>query len=68
MSMQDHVEGLRSKHATLEQAIDDEMHRPLPDQIRVSRLKREKLRIKDEIARLDGEGDSTTRSPEYELH
>ena len=30
------------------------MHRPLPDQSILSRLKREKLRIKDEMARLDG--------------
>lgn len=53
MTMQDHVESLRSKHAVLEQQIDDEMHRPLPDQAILTRLKREKLRIKDEIARLN---------------
>jgi len=52
--MQDYVESLRSKHALLEQQIDNEMHRPLPDQAVLSRLKREKLRIKDEIARLGG--------------
>lgn len=54
MTMQDYVESLRSKHAHLERQIDDEMHRPLPDQSILSRLKREKLRIKDEMARLDG--------------
>lgn len=54
MTMQDYVESLRSKHALLEQQIDNEMHRPLPDQAVLSRLKREKLRIKDEIARLGG--------------
>jgi hypothetical protein len=53
MTMQDYVESLRSKHAHLERQIDDEMHRPLPDQSVLSRLKREKLRIKDEMARLD---------------
>ena len=52
MTMHDYVESLRTKHATLEQQIDDEMHRPLPDQATLSRLKREKLKIKDEIARL----------------
>jgi hypothetical protein len=52
MTMQDYVESLRGKHALLEQQIDDEMHRPLPDQSVLTRLKREKLRIKDEIARL----------------
>ncbi len=53
MTMQDYVESLRSKHAHLERQIDDEMHRPLPDQSTISRLKREKLRLKDEIARMD---------------
>jgi hypothetical protein len=47
------VESLRSKHALLEQQIDDEMHRPLPDQTILTRLKREKLKIKDEIARMN---------------
>ena len=54
MTMHDYVESLRSKHAHLERQIDDEMHRPLPDQSILSRLKREKLKLKDEIARLDG--------------
>lgn len=66
MTMQDYVESLRGKHALLEQQIDDEMHRPLPDQSVLTRLKREKLRIKDEIARL-----GTVKSgaaPSRELH
>lgn len=53
MSMHEHVDSLRSKHARLEQLIDEELHRPLPDQVTVSRLKKEKLRIKDEIERLE---------------
>ena len=52
MTMHDYVESLRGKHAHLEQQIDDELHRPLPDHSILTRLKREKLRIKDEIARL----------------
>jgi hypothetical protein len=56
MTMQDYVESLRDKHALLEQQIDTELHRPLPDQMLLSRLKREKLKIKDEMVRLnDGE-------------
>lgn len=43
---------LSSKHAELEQAIEDENHRPLPDNLLITQLKRRKLRIKDEIARL----------------
>lgn len=58
--MQDYVESLHTKHASLEQQIDDEMHRPLPDQATLSRLKREKLKIKDEIARLGTKSSSAT--------
>lgn len=52
MSIHEHVESLRTKHAHLEQMIDEEVHRPLPDQGMVSRLKKEKLRIKEAIERL----------------
>lgn len=55
MSVQDYLEGLRSKHAHLEQAIDEEAHRPMPDQAILTRLKREKLKLKEEIVRLTGE-------------
>jgi hypothetical protein len=65
--MQDYVESLRSKHAVLEQQIDDELHRPLPDQAMLTRLKREKLRIKDEIARL-GKGSPGVATVSHEIH
>jgi len=52
MSLQEHVESLRAKHARLEQLIDEELHRPLADQATISRLKKEKLRVKDEIQKL----------------
>lgn len=67
MNMQEHVEELRVKHAHLEEEIDVESHRPMPDQSILSRLKREKLRIKDEIARL-GITSSRAASPVKELH
>lgn len=51
MAMHEHVESLRSKHARLEQLITDEMHRPMPDQTTLSRLKKEKLRLKEAIER-----------------
>ncbi len=52
MSVHEHVDSLRTKHAHLEHLIDEELHRPMPDQTAVSRLKKEKLRIKEEIERL----------------
>jgi len=53
MSQQDRIEALKEKHASLERAIDEETHRPLPDQAAIHDLKRQKLRIKDEIVQLE---------------
>lgn len=36
-------------HADLERQIDEEIHRPLPDQIHLTELKREKLKVKEEL-------------------
>jgi len=52
MTMEDRVETLRARHARLEHEIDEEVHRPLPDSVHVTELKRQKLRIKEEITRL----------------
>lgn len=52
MARAEHVEALKSKHAALEAKIDEENSRPLPDDALIHQLKREKLRIKDELARL----------------
>ena len=49
MSLQEHKDTLVSKHAALEQAIEEENNRPHPDEIRLHELKREKLRVKDLI-------------------
>jgi hypothetical protein len=53
MSPQDRIEALKVKHAELEHAIDEENRRPLPNRDAVSDLKRQKLRIKDEIFSLE---------------
>lgn len=52
MSLQDRIESLRAKHAALESAIEVENRRPLPDTEQIVSLKRQKLRIKDELANL----------------
>jgi hypothetical protein len=44
------VESLESKHQALHALIDEEEHRPHPDEDLLHRLKKEKLRIKDELA------------------
>lgn len=53
MSEKDHIEALREKHAALERAIDEENSRPQPNDDMISDLKRQKLRIKDEIYQLE---------------
>ena len=53
MSQQDRIEALKEKHASLERAIDEENRRPLPNDDMISDLKRQKLRIKDEIYQLE---------------
>ncbi len=55
MSFGSHLEQLSNKHATLEQAIHEEINRPHPDDVRLIQLKKEKLRIKDEMVRLSAE-------------
>jgi hypothetical protein len=47
--LQDRIEALKEKHAALELALDQENKRPLPNQDADYDLKRQKLRIKDEI-------------------
>lgn len=46
------IESLRSKHAEIEMALVTEARRPLPDENLLLTLKRQKLRIKDEIQRI----------------
>ena len=52
MTMDERIESLKSKHASLEATIQSETGRPRPDDTMIHELKREKLRIKDEIVRL----------------
>ena len=45
-----HLHALQSKHAGLDARLRDEMARPLPDTAMIQSLKRQKLRLKEEIA------------------
>ena len=44
-----HVNAIASKHAALHEIIAEEEHRPHPDMDLLHRLKKQKLRLKDEI-------------------
>ncbi len=46
------IETLRAEHQSLDSQLDEEMKRPAPDEFRIKELKQQKLRLKDEIAKL----------------
>ena len=46
------LRSLTERHATIERRIAAEDGRPRPDDIELARLKREKLRLKDELEKL----------------
>ncbi|GAC1338558.1 MAG: hypothetical protein NVSMB18_05160 [Acetobacteraceae bacterium] len=52
MSLESRIESLKGRHATLETRILDEDHRPQPDKDTLTRLKVEKLKLKEELERL----------------
>ncbi|HWA90517.1 MAG TPA: DUF465 domain-containing protein [Rhizomicrobium sp.] len=49
---QGQIQELSEKHKRLEETINAEMSNPDWDEIRVAALKKEKLRVKDELERL----------------
>lgn len=55
MALDAHLVELTEKHRALEEKIEAEMSRPLADQMKIAEMKKEKLRLKDEIARLQSE-------------
>ena len=52
MSVEEHIRALKDKHAELESQIVLENSRPHPDEIAIASLKKQKLKIKDELVRL----------------
>jgi hypothetical protein len=52
MALQGHIDELSEKHKKLEERIHDEMNHPDWNESQVAALKKEKLRIKDELERL----------------
>ncbi|HEB79671.1 MAG TPA: DUF465 domain-containing protein [Rhodospirillales bacterium] len=52
MSLVERIDALKSKHQALEAALEEQNSRPRPDEVEVHALKKQKLRIKDEILSL----------------
>lgn len=52
MSMSNHVQELRKKHTALSSKVEEVQRSPSSNDSEIRALKREKLRIKEEITRL----------------
>ncbi len=53
MSMEADLDQLKQKHADLDNRLDEEIQRPNPDQIVITQIKREKLKVKDALANME---------------
>lgn len=52
MAIEARIRELGHRHKSIERAIEDELHRPVADSTRVRDLKRQKLRLKEEMEHL----------------
>jgi hypothetical protein len=55
MSMQAHLAELEQRHRALEAELAEALAHPSTDDFRIAELKRRKLLVKDQIARLQNE-------------
>ncbi len=55
MSIVKHLEALKAKHEALDFEIEQESNRPLPDQSLISNLKKQKLKIKEEMEEISAQ-------------
>lgn len=54
MAIDGRIRELGNRHHTLERAIEEELGRPLADSARIADLKRQKLRLKEQMETLRG--------------
>lgn len=52
MSLSSHLQELRKKHASLEMEVEQAQRSPAFDDLQLTALKKQKLKIKEEIERL----------------
>ena len=52
MGIQSHLAELEKRHRALEDEINDAIAHPSTDDLKIAELKRRKLQVKDEMARL----------------
>ena len=56
MAIESHLQELVRKHGDIERMIEEAMMHPSIDDLEISELKRRKLMLKDQIAKLEGDG------------
>ncbi|MFH5924459.1 YdcH family protein [Roseomonas xinghualingensis] len=49
------LQSLKDRHSALDARITEETVRPMPDSLELARLKREKLRLKEEMERFEAQ-------------
>lgn len=54
MAVDARIRELGNRHTNLDRAITDELHRPMADSLKLKELKRQKLRLKEQIEGLRG--------------
>ena len=52
MTVASHLQELRRKHETLSDTVEQEQRSPGTDGLRIAELKKQKMRLKEEITRL----------------
>lgn len=52
MALEARLRELGARHQSLEKAIQDELRRPSADELKLKELKRQKLKLKDELESL----------------
>ena len=55
MAIDGRIRELGNRHTTLDRAIQDELSRPMADATRLATLKRQKLRLKEQLTELQNQ-------------
>lgn len=58
MAIDSHLQELVRKHGDIDRRIEEAMAHPSIDDLEIGELKRRKLMLKDQIAKLEGDGET----------
>jgi hypothetical protein len=53
INLQHKLDKLKQEHKKLEEEVRELMHEPQPDDLKIHRLKKQKLSLKDQITKID---------------